>query len=382
MESETQLITEPRTEKRIKLAIVVGTRPEIIRLSATINLARKYFNTILIHTGQNYDYNLNETFFKDLSIDKPDYYLDCSRENLGKTVGDVISKSYQLFTDLQPDALLILGDTNSCLCAYSAKRLKIPIFHLEAGNRCFDPNVPEEINRKMIDHLSDINMCYMEQARSNLIQEGKTQYVFVVGSPIPEVWNSIKDKTSDILQRYQLEKGKYFVWSSHREENIDNDTNLNSIINSIRQLYDEYKLKIIFSVHPRTRKKLLNVKFHEDIILAEPFGLIDYYTLQKNALCVISDSGTITEESSILGFKAVLLRTSTEHPEGIDAGSIVVGNIKWEDLKLALRMSIELNNGGKIMNYTDTNFSVKVCKIISGYIPIVNKFLWMKSTSD
>ena len=369
----------------MKLAIIVGTRPEIIRLSATINLARKLFTVFLIHTGQNYDYNLNEVFFKDLEIDNPDYYLNCSKDNIGNTIGDVISKSYSLFTELKPDAILILGDTNSCLCSYSAKRLKIPIFHLEAGNRCFDPNVPEEINRRIIDHLSDINMCYMEHARTNLLKENlKMQYTFVVGSPMSEILLNIKDKidSSNILISKNLIKNEYFVWSSHREENIDTYENFLKIIDSLNNLAKIYNKKIVFSIHPRTRKMLNKDKKFElnsNIILSEPLGLIDYYCLQKNSLCVISDSGTVTEESKILGFKAVLLRTSTEHPEGIDAGSIIVGNINWNNLNesIKLALSFDLSNN-EIIDYKDNNFSEKVCKIICGYTSIVNKFIWMK----
>ena len=368
----------------MKLAIIIGTRPEIIRLSATINLARKLFDVSLVHTGQNYDYNLNEVFFKDLDIDVPEYYLNCSKDNIGRTIGDVISKSYELFLTLKPDAILILGDTNSCLCSYSAKRLKIPIFHLEAGNRCFDPNVPEEINRRLIDHLSDINMCYMEHARDNLLKENlKSQYTFVVGSPMTEILINVKDKidTSNILVEKNIEKGEYFVWSSHREENIDNKDNFLKIIDSINNLATLYNKKIVFSVHPRTKKILNNndIKLHENVILSEPLGLIDYYCLQKNALCVISDSGTVTEESKILKFKSVLLRTSTEHPEGIDSGSIIIGNINWNNLKDSINICLTLDlDNNEICNYKDTNFSEKVCKIICGYYHIVNKFIWMK----
>lgn len=371
----------------MKLVIFVGTRPEIIRLSATINLARKYFDVTLVHTGQNYDYNLNDVFFNDLNIKEPDHYLNCSKDNAGRAVGDIIAKSYELLNNIKPDALLILGDTNSCLCAYSAKRLKIPIFHLEAGNRSFDPNVPEEINRKIIDHISDINMCYVEQSRDNLLKENvKPQYTFVVGSPMPEIFSNIKDKikNSSVLAKYNLETGNYFVWSTHREDNVDNEINFNQIVNSINMLSQKYKKKIIFGVHPRTNKMLqkLNIKFEcgDNVILTEPFGIIDYYCLLQNSLCVISDSGTISEEANIIGFKAVLLRVSTEHPETIDAGSIVLGNIKWNNLQESLNLILDSSNiHNKIVNYYDINFSEKVCKIIIGYYEIVNKFLWMKS---
>ena len=366
----------------MKLVIVVGTRPEIIRLSATIKTCKKYFDVILVHTGQNYDFNLNEKFFSDLEIKEPDYYLNCSRNNLGQTVADVISKSYDLFVSVKPDALLILGDTNSCLCAYSAKRLKIPIFHIEAGNRCFDPNVPEEVNRRLIDHLSDVNMCYMEQARDNLLKENlRPQYTFVIGSPIPEVYSSICDNKSIILEKHGLNADNYFVWSSHREENIDNDENFNNIVSSINRLSEKYNRKIIFTVHPRTRNKIAknNTTFSKNVILSEPLGIIDYYKLQINSLCVISDSGTVTEEAKILGFRAVLLRTSTEHPEGVDSGCIVLGNNKWGCLERSVEMAINFPiSTNKVINYEDTNFSEKVCKIISGYTDIVNKFIWMK----
>jgi UDP-N-acetylglucosamine 2-epimerase len=368
----------------MKLAIIIGTRPEIIRLSSTINLARKLFDVTLIHTGQNYDYNLNEVFFKDLDIESPNIYLDCSKDNIGRTIGDVIAKSYELFLNLKPDAILILGDTNSCLCSYSSKRLKIPIFHLEAGNRCFDPNVPEEINRRIIDHISDINMCYMQHAKNNLLRENlNPAYSFVVGSPMTEILLNIKDKinSSNVLINNNLEKNEYFLWSSHREENIDLKDNFNKIINSINNLAKKYDKKIIFSVHPRTRKVLKNdnIKLNENIILSEPYGLIDYYKLQQNALCVISDSGTVSEESKILGFRAVLLRTSTEHPESIDAGSITIGNISWDNLEQSINLALKFNlNNNEITDYKDNNFSEKVCKIICGYYNIVNKFLWMK----
>lgn len=365
----------------MRLFIIVGTRPEIIRLSATIQLARQLFAVTLVHTGQNYDYNLNDVFFDDLSIDPPDIYLNCSRDNIGNTIGDIISKSYDLFIKHQPDAILILGDTNSCLCSYSAKRLKIPIFHVEAGNRCFDPNVPEEINRKMIDHLSDINMCYMEHARTNLIRENlKSQYIFVVGSPMLEIYTKIKSRveSSQILSELDIAAYNYFVWSSHREENVDSE-NLQHIIESINQLAETYAKKIVFSIHPRTRKKLNLQGLHTNIIMHEPFGIIDYYKLQQNALCVISDSGTLTEESAIIGFRSVLLRTSTEHPEGIDAGSTVVGNVQWKFLSKAIEICLKTEmTPNNIAAYQDKNVSEKICKIIGGYTDIVNKFGWMK----
>lgn len=367
----------------MKLMIIVGTRPEIIRLSSTIKKAKQYFNTILVHTGQNYDPNLNTVFFNDLNLEQPDYYLDCSRDNIGSAVGDIITKSYNLLSEVKPDALLILGDTNSCLCAYSAKRLKIPIFHIEAGNRCFDPNVPEEINRKIIDHISDVNICYMEHARRNLLAEGlRSQYIFVFGSPMLEVLNSISEKINDstILEKLKITPNGYFLISIHREENINNSKNFDTIVNSIKNLEKEYGNKIIITTHPRTRKMLTekNIVFNENVLLSEPFGLIDYCKLQKNAKCVISDSGTLTEESSILEFPAILFRTSTEHPEGVDAGNIIIGGINWQDLKLNLNMVLNTHQFNRIENYNDSNFSDKICKLISGYTSIVDKFGWMK----
>lgn len=365
----------------MKLHIIVGTRPEIIRLSRTINLCRQMFETTLIHSGQNYDYNLSDVFFKDLDIEPPDLYLNCSKENCCVAVSDIITSTYNIFKREKPDAILILGDTNSCLCAYSAKRLKIPIFHLEAGNRSFDPNVPEEINRKIIDHLADVNMCYMEHAKENLLRENcKPEYSFIVGSPIPEIYENIKHKVeaSKILDKYDLKSRDYFVWSSHREDNIDNETNFNHMINSIKSLSKKYNKKIIFGAHPRTRKKIVELR-DSNIIITEPFGIIDYYKLMKNSLLVISDSGTISEEVNILNFKAVLLRYSTEHPETVDAGSITLGNIDWKHLEQAIDLTINTcNNHNKITNYNDVNFSEKVCKIIIGYFSIINKMYWMK----
>jgi UDP-N-acetylglucosamine 2-epimerase len=367
----------------MKLIIIVGTRPEIIRLSSTINLCRQLFNTTLIHTEQNYDENLSNVFFKDLDIDPPDIFLNCSKTTCCSAVGDIIAKTYDIFNEKQPNAILILGDTNSCLCAYSAKRLKIPIFHIEAGNRSFDPNVPEEINRKIIDHLSDINMCYTEHAKTNLLTENcKLAYSFVIGSPMREIFLKIKNKiqSSNVLKKYNLISNDYFVWSTHREDSVDNTVNFNYMIESLLNLSKMYNKKIIFGTHPRVATKINKLNICDDnIIITEPFGIVDYYKLLTNSLLVISDSGTISEESNILGFKSVLLRYSTEHPETIDAGSIILGNINWKNLKISISIALKLNNNhNHVINYNDTNFSEKVCKIISGYHSIVNKMLWMK----
>lgn len=369
----------------MKLAIVVGTRPEIIRLSMIINHARKFFEVSLIHTGQNYDFNLNDIFFRDLNINPPEYYLDCSRKNIGHSIGDIISKTYDLFQELNPDAILVDGDTNSCLSVYSAKRLKIPIFHFEAGHRCFDLNLPEEINRKLVDHLADVNLCYTEHARKNLLKENcHTQYTFTVGSPMREVLYSIKDKIveSKAYEKYNLETGKYFVWSSHREENITIRKNLLEMLNSLNKLAEEYDIPVFFPAHPRAKQYILNENYtlHKNIILSEPIGIIDYCSLQMNSKCVISDSGTLTEETDILRFKGIMLRTSTEKPEGIEAGSITIGNIKWDILKcvINLTLSSELKETNFIQDYTSDNVADKVCKIIIGYTEIINKFIWMK----
>jgi len=367
----------------MKVAIAIGTRPEIIRLASTIKLARKVFDTVLIHTGQNYDKELNDFFFRDLELAEPEYYLNCSKDNLGSAVGDIIKKSYELLLQIKPDALVVLGDTNSCLCGYSAKRLKIPLFHLEAGNRCFDPNVPEEINRKIIDHIADINICYTEHARRNLMQENfKPQYTFVCGSPMAEVLKSVESKilASKILEELNLTPRKYFLISCHREENVNIPVNFGYIVESIKKLEEVYNELIVISLHPRTKKMLdeNNIKFGPKVIECKPFGLIDYCQLQKNALCVISDSGTLTEESSMLHFPGVLLRTSTERPEGVDAGNMVLGNIKWESLNESIKLILSKKEFNWIKEYSDYNFSEKVCNIICGYKDIVNKFIWMK----
>ena len=366
----------------MKLAIVLGTRPEIIRLSSTIKRCKLMFDTVIIHTGQNYDRQLYDVFLEDLELDSPDYYLDCSRESPGQAVGDVIAKTYTLFREIKPDAILILGDTNSCMCAYSAKRLKIPIFHAEAGNRCFDMNLPEEVNRTIIDHISEVNICYMHHAKENLIREGiSSRFLFTLGSPMTEVIHSIGHKiaASSILDDMGLDTGDYFVVSFHREENVNLDDNLDRIVNSINNLCSLGK-RVILSTHPRTRKilKHRNIELNSTITVCEPFGFIDYCALQQGAACVISDSGTLTEESSILRFPAVLLRTSTEHPEGIEAGNIIVGNIDWDTLEPCIRYAMNKTERNDVLEYQHVDFSDKVCALIASYTSIVNKFYWLK----
>lgn len=374
----------------MKVATIVGTRPEIIRLSATIKACDKYFNHILIHTGQNYDYELNEIFFNELELRKPDYFLNTAEnsENLGETVGNIIAKSYSLLKELNPDALLILGDTNSALSAYSAKRLKIPIFHMEAGNRCFDQNVPEELNRKIVDHISDINLCYTEHGRRYLLSEGiRKDFIFVTGSPMPEVLHKYKEKIeqSTILEELNLEKGKYILVSAHREENIDIEENFTSLMDSINAVAGEFNLPIIYSTHPRSLKRIKdkNIKFNLLIQNLKPFGFFAYNKLQQNAFCVLSDSGTLSEESSILNFPAVLIRTSTERPEVLDKGSIVIGGIKPDDVVSSIYTAVksfeEQRENIKPLDYFDKNVSIKVMKIIQSYAKIVNKIVWRKN---
>jgi len=315
---------------KMKIMTILGTRPEIIRLSAVIKMCDQYFNHLLVHTGQNWDYTLNEIFFKELELRKPDYYLDAVGENLGETIGNIISKSFKLLREVKPDALLILGDTNSALSAIAAKRLKIPIFHMEAGNRCFDQNVPEEINRKIVDHISDINLPYTEHSRRYLLSEGiKKEYIFVTGSPMPEVLNNYRDSINEskVLDSLKLEKDKYILVSAHREENIDIEENFMDFVNTLNSVAEEFKIPIIYSTHPRSWKKIeeRKIKFNPLIRKLKPFGFIDYNKLQQNAFCVLSDSGTLSEESAFLNFPAVLFRTSTERPEVLDKGSIIIG---------------------------------------------------------
>lgn len=370
----------------LKLMIVVGTRPEIIRLSEVIKQCDKYFKVILVHTGQNYDYNLNDVFFKEFNLKKPDYYLDAPGKNLGETVGNIISKSYDVILKEKPDALLVLGDTNSCLAAYSAKRLKTPIFHMEAGNRCFDFNVPEEINRRVVDHISDVNMAYTENARRYLINEGiKNDFLYVTGSPMAEVLYANMDSimNSPILENLNLKENQYFVVSAHREENIDIDKNFKELVKSLNAVAEKYKKPIIFSTHPRTRKRLEenHIVFNKLIQNIEPLGFFDYVKLQRDAFCVLSDSGTVPEESAVLNFPAVSLRTSTERPEALDGGTFVLGGIVKDDVLNAIEMAVNTFVEGKInpvTNYRDTNVSEKVIKIIQSYTSIVNQRTWRK----
>ncbi len=372
---------------KLKVCTIVGTRPEIIRLSSVIKCCDKYFDHILVHTGQNYDYTLNEIFFEDLELRSPDHYLESVGANLGETMGNIIAKSYTLLEQERPDALLVLGDTNSALSAISAKRLKIPIFHMEAGNRCWDWNVSEMINRKIVDHISDINMPYTEHSRRYLLSEGiDGKTVFVTGSPMKEVLRDHMDKieASDVLERLNLTKGKYILLSAHREENIDLEDNFMELMNSVNVIAEKYKMPVIYSTHPRSAKFIekRNFKFDPLVSSMKPFGFSDYNKLQKNAYCVLSDSGTLSEESAMLGFPAVLIRTSTERPEVLDKGTMVIGGIKSRDVCQAVELATAMyENGEKTVeaeDYADDNVSVKVVKLIQSYTHIVNKTVWMK----
>lgn len=373
----------------MKIMVVVGTRPEIIRLSAVIKKLDKFHEVILVHTGQNYDYNLNEIFFRDLKLRQPDYYLNAVSENdnLGHTVGNVIAKTYDLMLETKPEALVILGDTNSCLSAYSAKRLKIPIFHMEAGNRCFDQNVPEEINRRLVDHISDINLAYSTNAKQYLINEGfREDTVYMTGSPMAEIIQEFKDEiaSSDILSRLNIEKNKYFVLSLHREENLDNTEKFHTVCNSINAIAEKYNMPIIFSCHPRTKKRIAaeGIQFNPLVKNLEPLGFIDYNALQLNSFCVLSDSGTLAEECSIMYFPGVSIRTSTERPEALDAGTFTLSGGIDEN---AIITAIEVAANAKIDKshilvkaYRDTNVSDKVLKIIGSYTNIINRRVWGK----
>lgn len=368
---------------KYKLATIVGTRPEIIKLSSVINKCDSFFDHILIHTGQNYDYELNEIFFEDLGIRKPDYFLDVKSNNLGDSIGNIIAKSYDILKKTQPDCFLILGDTNSCLSSISAKRLKIPIFHMEAGNRCFDQNVPEEINRKIVDHISDINLPYTENAKKYLLAEGiRKDFVFKIGSPMKEIIskNIHSINTSTILKRLNLLKNDYFVFSVHREENIDNQTNFLNILNVLESVVDKYNKKVIFSTHPRTKKKLdkIDKDFNSNIDFIKPLGFFDYVALQLNSFVTISDSGTLAEESSILKFPSVSLRTSTERPEAIDSGNLILGSLNEKNIFNSIDLSINLISKNEPDDYISEDCSDRVIKIIQGYTSVVNREIWKK----
>ncbi|MCH5296320.1 MAG: UDP-N-acetylglucosamine 2-epimerase (non-hydrolyzing) [Ruminococcus sp.] len=377
---------------KIKLMTIVGTRPEIIRLSETIKCCDKYFEQILVHTGQNYDYELNQIFFEDLNLREPDYYLNSVGENLGETIGNVISKSYELMLKQKPDAVLVLGDTNSCLSVIAAKRLHIPIFHMEAGNRCFDECLPEETNRRIVDVTADVNMCYSEHARRYLNASGvPKERTFVTGSPMAEVLHSNIDRilSSDILKRLGLEKKKYILLSAHREENIDTESNFFSLMNSVNAMAEKYDMPIIYSCHPRSKKFIEkhNFVFDKRVVQHKPLGFHDYNNLQMNAFCVVSDSGTLPEESSFFlsidkAFPAVCIRTSTERPEAMDRGNFILAGISGDQVLSAIETAVNMNKnkdyGLPVKDYMDENVSAKVVKIIQSYTGIVNKFVWRK----
>ena len=377
---------------RLKLVIIVGTRPEIIRLAAVINKCRKYFDCILAHTGQNYDYYLNGVFFHDLKLKDPEVYMDAVGDDLGATVGNIINCSYKLLSQVKPDAMLVLGDTNSCLSVIPAKRLHIPIFHMEAGNRCFDECLPEETNRRIVDIISDVNMCYSEHARRYLNASGVAkERTYVTGSPMAEVLhqNLAEIEASDVHARLGLEKGKYILLSAHREENIDTEKNFKSLFTAINAMAEKYDMPILYSCHPRSRKRLEQSGFKLDgrVIQHEPLGFHDYNCLQMNAFAVVSDSGTLPEESSFFTsvghpFPAVCIRTSTERPEAMDKGCFILAGIDERSLLQAVDTAVEMNingdNGIPVPNYTDENVSTKVVKLVQSYTGVVNKMVWRK----
>ncbi len=382
-----------KSNGKLKLLIIVGTRPEIIRLSAVIKKCRKYFDCVLAHTGQNYDYNLNEVFFKDLKLDLPEVYMNAVGDDLGETIGNIVNCSFKLMSQINPDALLILGDTNSCLSAIAAKRLHIPIFHMEAGNRCKDECLPEETNRRIVDIISDVNMAYSEHARRYLAECGlPKERTYVTGSPMAEVLHSNFEeiKASTILKKLGLTAGKYILLSAHREENIDTEKNFMSLFNAINKLAEKYDMPILYSCHPRSKKRLDESGFELDkrVIKHEPMGFHDYNNLQMNAFAVVSDSGTLPEESSFFtsvgkSFPAICIRTSTERPEALDKGCFVLAGIDEISLLQAVETAVEMNAakdlGIPVPDYTDENVSDKVVKIIQSYTGIVNKMVWRKN---
>lgn len=377
---------------KLKLMTILGTRPEIIKMSAIIKKCDRYFEHVLVHTGQNYDYTLNEVFFKDLGLREPDYYLGVVGENIGQTMGNVVSKSYELMAQVSPDAVIVLGDTNSCLSIISAKRLKIPIFHMEAGNRCKDENLPEEVIRRIVDVTSDVNLCYSEHARRYILDSGvKPEYTYVVGSPMREVLddNIEQINASDVLERLGLEENRYILLSAHREENIDIEANFFSLMNAVNAMAGKYDMPILYSCHPRSRKRLEQSGFQLDkrVIQHEPLGFHDYNCLQMNAFCVVSDSGTLPEESSFFTsvghpFPAVCIRTSTERPEALDKGDFILAGIDGDHLLQAVDVAIEMNKnrdlGIPVPDYVDENVSDKVVKIIQSYTGVIDKMVWRK----
>ncbi|MCI8400956.1 MAG: UDP-N-acetylglucosamine 2-epimerase (non-hydrolyzing) [Lachnospiraceae bacterium] len=375
------------TVRKLRLMTIVGTRPEIIKMSAVIKKCDQYFDHVLVHTGQNYDYTLNEVFFNDLGLRAPDYYLGVAGENIGQTMGNVISKSYEFMIKVKPDAVIVLGDTNSCLSVISAKRLKIPVFHMEAGNRCKDENLPEEVIRRIVDVTSDVNLCYSENARKYILDSGvRPEYTYVVGSPMAEVLDAGLEsiENSSIMEKLALTAGKYILLSAHREENIDTEENFFSLMNAVNTMAETYDMPILYSCHPRSRKyiDIRNFKFDKRVIQHQPLGFFDYNKLQKNAFCVVSDSGTLPEESAYFKFPAVSIRTSTERPEAMERGVFTVGSITAEQVlqavDLAVSMHVNGDDAGSVPAYIDNNVSTKVVKIIQSYVGIINRMVWRK----
>lgn len=374
--------------KKLKLMTIVGTRPEIIKMSAIIKKSDKYFDHILVHTGQNYDYALNEVFFNDLGLREPDYYLGVVGENIGHTMGNVISKAYDLMIEVKPDAVIVLGDTNSCLSIIAAKRLKIPIFHMEAGNRCKDENLPEEVIRRIVDVTSDVNLCYSEHARRYILDTGvRPEYTYVVGSPMAEVLKESQESInqSNVLSRLGLEKKHYILLSAHREENIDIEANFLSLMGAVNAMAEYYDMPILYSCHPRSKKfiEFRGFKFDKRVIQSQPLGFFDYNHLQQHAFCVVSDSGTLPEESAYFHFPAVSVRTSTERPEAMDKGVFTIGSITKEQVLQAVNMAVEMHKKGDdacdVPAYLDDNVSTKVVKLIQSYTGIINKMVWRKN---
>lgn len=373
---------------KLKLMTIVGTRPEIIKMSEIIKKCDQYFDNILVHSGQNYDYELNKVFFEDLELREPDYYLGVVGENLGQTMGNVISKSYELMQQVKPDAIIVLGDTNSCLCVISAKRLKIPVFHMEAGNRCKDENLPEEVIRRIVDVSSDVNLCYSEHARRYILDTGvKPEYTYVVGSPMAEVLTKYDSKIdkSTVLEKLGLKAGKFILLSAHREENIDIEANFFSLMNAVNAMAEKYDMPVLYSCHPRSEKYIeqCGFKFDERVIQHKPLGFFDYNKLQKKAFCVVSDSGTVPEESAFFKFPAVSIRTSTERPEAMDKGVFTIGSITTEQVLQAVDLAVGMHANGDdaedVPAYVDKNVSTKIVKLIQSYTGIVNKMIWFKN---